>query len=531
MATHWVDIADGSDSNGGTSYVDAKQTLPAIEVLLEADSDTAVQVNMVNSGVYNLTAHASETYVSTGAESQTFTFTGVDSAGDPALVTIESLAVGSSQKFFQFWRGNVVYENLFVDYTPSAVLTSTQYFHDYAGTGDIGDLTFNYCHFRAYAYGSVGANQPSNQIWDPNTGRTGAKTLNYCAFENMCQGISAPMAFNTATISLTVDHCVFLDKYAAHDQKAAAINFGAAAGTGDTFVFTNNTVVAQFDPAAGLVQPFVILAYTTTSTMDECSIHDNVVFLDNIGGSNDGTLASGLFYGQNSGSPTIDATVENIGYNVLYTGGDFPWSDFANGAYVEGIFEGLAADPVATDSTSFGSATEDTLFSDMATTFAWPVNSDQITLTLPADARLITELTSGTAGAIPGALPAAVTDYTVTTTTNRSGYKVSSASYESAGFGTITISNDGNNATGVAVAVTLPSQGITTVLTTPSQGTFLGGVWTVGSLAHGASATLVWSFTIDSDAAGGDRTLSAAWSAGSPESGLDTRTLTSGRWT
>ena len=71
MATHWVDITDGSDANGGTSYGDAKQTLPAIEVLLEADSDTAVQVNMVNSGTYNLTTSATETYVSGGTASQT----------------------------------------------------------------------------------------------------------------------------------------------------------------------------------------------------------------------------------------------------------------------------------------------------------------------------------------------------------------------------------------------------------------------------------------------------------------------------
>ena len=522
MATHWVDITDGSDANGGTSYIDAKQTLPAIEVLLEADSDTAVQVNMVNSGTYNLTANITETYVSTGLTSQTFTFKGVDSAGDPALVTIESLGVGSSQRFFQFWRGNVVYENLFVDYTPSSGLTATQLFHDLAGSGDLGDLTFNYCHFRAYAYGSVGTAQPTNQIWDSTAGRQGEKNFNYCVFENMLQGVSAPMTVNQQNTSVSIDHCVILDSYSAHDQHSALLNMGVGAPTNDSLVFTNNTIAGQWDPATGTIKELVQLSYTSAGAMDECSIHDNVILLDNIGGSNDATVTRGLFDGHDSGSPAITATVENIGYNVIYGGADFPWVDFTNGIYYEGIFEGLAADPVATDSTSFGTADEDTLFNDMATTFAWPVNSDQITLTVPADARLIAELDSGTGGALPGALPAAVTDYTVTATTDRTGYKTSTGAFLSAGFGTITVSNLGSNATGVLVDVVIPSTGLTTVAVTPSQGTYAAGVWTIGALNSGSSVTLVWSFTVDTDAAAGDRTLSATFNDGNPGAGIDT---------
>ncbi len=62
---------------------------------------------------------------------------------------------------------------------------------------------------------------------------------------------------------------------------------------------------------------------------------------------------------------------------------------------------------------------------------------------------------------------------------------------------TVTVTNNGpDDATGVAVADALPA-GLSLVGATPSQGTYAAGVWTVGSLANGVSATIAIVGTVD----------------------------------
>ncbi len=90
---------------------------------------------------------------------------------------------------------------------------------------------------------------------------------------------------------------------------------------------------------------------------------------------------------------------------------------------------------------------------------------------------------------------------------------------------TITVLNNGpSEATGVTVADALPS-GYTLVSLTPSQGTVAGGVWTVGNLASGASATLTVVATVN---ATGFYTNTATVSGNQPdpEPGNNTITIT-----
>ncbi|MBC8354889.1 MAG: DUF11 domain-containing protein [Planctomycetes bacterium] len=77
---------------------------------------------------------------------------------------------------------------------------------------------------------------------------------------------------------------------------------------------------------------------------------------------------------------------------------------------------------------------------------------------------------------------------------------------------TVTVTNAGpDDATGVAVLDTLPT-GLTFVSSTPSQGSYVNGtgVWTVGSIANGANATLQLVASVD---AAGIKTNSAQVSA------------------
>lgn len=79
---------------------------------------------------------------------------------------------------------------------------------------------------------------------------------------------------------------------------------------------------------------------------------------------------------------------------------------------------------------------------------------------------------------------------------------------------TITARNDlgPGDATGVTVADTLPA-GLTMVSATPSRGTFSGGVWTVGALAFGSTATLQIQARVNSGTGGSTIVNSAAISS------------------
>lgn len=63
---------------------------------------------------------------------------------------------------------------------------------------------------------------------------------------------------------------------------------------------------------------------------------------------------------------------------------------------------------------------------------------------------------------------------------------------------TVTVTNNGPDAvTSASLTDTLPTSGYTVVSATPSQGSYASGVWTIGTLAVSASATLVIVGTVD----------------------------------
>jgi len=67
---------------------------------------------------------------------------------------------------------------------------------------------------------------------------------------------------------------------------------------------------------------------------------------------------------------------------------------------------------------------------------------------------------------------------------------------------TVTVTNNGpDTATGVTITDTLPA-GTTLVSSAPSQGTYAGSTWTVGTLTNGTTATLTIAATVDAGATG-----------------------------
>jgi uncharacterized repeat protein (TIGR01451 family) len=72
--------------------------------------------------------------------------------------------------------------------------------------------------------------------------------------------------------------------------------------------------------------------------------------------------------------------------------------------------------------------------------------------------------------------------------------------------------HNGRIVSGVAITDNLPA-GVTLVLASPSQGTYAGGVWAVGSVANGVSETLNLTVSVDPGTAGTTITNTATVSA------------------
>ncbi|MBI5960206.1 MAG: DUF11 domain-containing protein, partial [Chloroflexi bacterium] len=80
---------------------------------------------------------------------------------------------------------------------------------------------------------------------------------------------------------------------------------------------------------------------------------------------------------------------------------------------------------------------------------------------------------------------------------------------------TVTVTNNGPDTdNGIQVSDALPA-GLTLTGSTPSQGGYAGGVWTVGTLTNGASATLTLNAQVDAGTGGSTLTNTATITAAS----------------
>lgn len=227
--------------------------------------------------------------------------------------------------------------------------------------------------------------------------------------------------------------------------------------------------------------------------------------------SSAGTVVEEIF----GGSPASDATnAGTIGYNVIQYGPSLAVGD------VDDIYDDPwddSEDPKTTDNVDHEIAAA-TLFLDPTTTFTWQnVDGTGYNVLVPADLRPILYKTAGLSSAVPGALPAAETDYSVTITSDILGPEVE----DNVQF-TITLGNTGTDADTLVITALLPA-GLTYVSHTPSAGSYVSGtgVWSVASLDTGSTETLTINAQVDSDQAGNAIIFTVTFTSGNPPTDPD----------
>lgn len=503
MATYWV-RAGGNDSNDGLSYANARLTLASIIDKMRADAAAAGSIlNVVNDQTYvwpttevNLSSGNGSSFSSFG-----YLIRGVsDSAETPAFATVASSGGSAIRRLLNMQSGSgwIIVRNLIFDATANETDASVYTVARYQSPS--GPIWFDGCALKTLSLGS--SNTPgARQLLNVTSSAPNGTLFTDCYLQNLRTTVHNI----GATLSKSVIGCLFYNDIAASTISLISQTLGASA-TGGGLTFTYNTLYRSIGNN-GFVYPLIYSINAGATDAGLVDLHSNLIFSEST------HVSPGVGLISDAGGGPL--TVGTRGYNVLQGGPNVTIGDVAAGGYYTGSFD-AGSDPKATDQVAY-SVAEATLFNAPGSTYAWDPLGNGATITIPKDLRPRLYLTASQAGDVPGALPAAETDYAVTL-----GADNTAPEPDDTVALTATVTNTGTSATGVQVTAAVPA-GLTFVSATPSVGSYDSGtgIWAVGSMANGASATLTLTVTVDSDQAGNDIVVTASQTAGDPSSDPD----------
>jgi uncharacterized repeat protein (TIGR01451 family) len=505
MATYWVStLGDNSD---GTTYAKAKTTLAAGVALLTTKGDI---LNVVNDADH--TWPIAETDIPAGTTGTSFAdygtlIRGTDVDGNPALATIKSVGANAARLFVRVVAdtGYIILRNLKFDASDHTGDASSYYACRLRDTGspNPGPVRVEGCILIGGATGVAagGVRRLFSIHTTPPPAGSEVLQIEDCYFQN-CNGIVIDAG---ATLDKSIVGCVFYNDVPA---TAGDLFYSQilAAGTGGILTFSNNTIYQSITSGGGLAGQitYQVAAGLNAGTV---TVQDNLVFLESSAGSpNIAFMADG---GPGDGSAT-----DTIDYNVLLGGPSVVVGDL----HAEGWYHDLwALSAVANDQYAYEQAEAD-IFVDTSTTYAWDALNNSVTLTILKDLRLKEYTTASSVSGVVGALPAGETDYTIEiardTANPDAGDSVQLV---------LTLSNSGESATDITVSAPIPS-GLTYVSHVEASGTYSTStdIWTVASLASGASTTLTINVSVDDDQDGNTITVTATITGSDPAQDPDT---------
>jgi uncharacterized repeat protein (TIGR01451 family) len=493
VATYWVDSTRPDDTGNGLSFGAAKKTLTAGLALLSTAGDI---LNVVNSGTYPWPPTEQNYTTGNGTSWSNFGFLirGVsDSAATPAITKIVASGGDAVRSFIRMSAGSgyIILRNLEFDATGKELDANAYLILNL--NSPTGPFWFDGVSIKVRGMGST--NSPGQRI--PVAVVAGGVDDNRfynCYLQNLNNLICSIVG---ATISIGYHNVLIYEDYVGAAN--TPISRTLASGTGDTFDFHHCTWYRSIgNHASGSV-----FAFSTTGTnAGLLNIHSNLVYIESTSGS-----ANVQFLSSTGSTLPFSGMMD---YNVLLGGAHVDASDLNAGGWYNGGTVDAGQDPKTHDVVAYLQA-ESTIFTAPGSTYAWDALGNGATITILKDLRPKLYLTASSTGGVVGALPAGQTDLGVSliasNTAPNPGDTVTI---------TVTATNSGTNATNVVVyAASIPS-GLALVSATPSAGSYIAGVWTIGALADAGSATLTLVLTVGSDQGGNTITFVVSVASGNP---------------
>ena len=510
--TYWVDPLNGNDANDGKSYANRIQTMTQLSTDLQAETDNNdFTVNCLNTADYTTDTTYSNVDVF-GKNNSTFHFRGVsDSSATPGWVTVKPAGTGNNYFFYVRGHTSCLWE--YFDFDGTADVGSASKFYC-IGTGSYSNgLRVQYCQFRGGVASTESKSdvdvQAVRNVTGSTTGITDSFHIRYCYFEN-----NGNTFLNSGTITNTTkvyDNVIIWNVTDTINYIAWNIIGGAA---GWSFSFYDNTIYLRWNNTSTTLTG--LIRCTEFSDNLNWDFYNNILF----GETQYTSPSATAFVTGSGGSPTSSFTaITAIGYNLYLLSEDTdPGFVFTEGAY-NGA---LPWDPDVTGPPDLytgdiynDSADGDAYFLDRASTYTWTPTDSSLDIDIAMDLRLIAETTSGLAGSTMGALPPAVTTYTVTCEVRKTYFKEGKpVSFD------ITVSNVGTEADDVVLTTSPMPADLNYISANAGQGVFTYnsvskvGSWAVGTLAGGATATLTVGY-IAPFGVEDDQVMTATWDSGS----------------